>query len=104
MGAAERDEHQRHAFRDHLTAQATAEFVIVDESSTNLNLTPRYARAPRSQRANGSVPRNTPPTTTVIAAMSRHGMGPALTILGATDRAAVAVYVEQVCGPSVVAG
>lgn len=104
MGATERDEHQRHAFRDHLTTQAAADFVVVDESSTNLNLTPRYARAPRNQRAYGSAPRTTPPTTTLIAAMSRHGMGPALTVPGATDRAAFEVYVEQVLGPSLVAG
>lgn len=104
MGAAERDEHQRQSFRDHLSVQAAADFVIVDESSTNLNLTPRYARAPSNQRAYGSVPRNTPPNTTLIAAMSRHGMGPALTVPGATDRVTFEVYVEQILGPSLVAG
>lgn len=33
--------------------------MIIDESGANLNLTRRYARAPRDQRAYGGVPRNT---------------------------------------------
>jgi transposase len=76
----------------------------VDESGTNLNLTPRYARAPRNQRAVGSVPRNTPPNTTLITSVSLSGMGPALTLRGAMDTAAFEVYIEQVVGPSLVPG
>lgn len=34
-----------------------------------------------------AVPRNTPPNTTLIAALSLAGMGPALTLRGATDTA-----------------
>jgi transposase len=74
--------------------------VIVDESGTNLNLTPRYARAPRGQRANGQVPRNTPPNTTLIAALTTSGMGPAMTLSGATDTAAFEIYVTHVLAPS----
>lgn len=76
------------------------EFVIVDETGSNLNLTPRYARAPRGMRAVGSVPRNTPPNTTLIAAMSTAGMGAAMVLEGATDAAAFEVYVRQFLVPT----
>lgn len=104
LGASERDDEQRRAFRQQLRTRPASAFVIVDESGTNLNLTPRYARAPRGQRAYGTVPRNTPPNTTVIAAMTMEGMGPAMTLPGATDTAAFVVYVEQFLVPSLVAG
>ena len=100
LGAAERDEAQRQAFRDRLTTRLAADFVIVDESGTNLNLTPRYARAPCGQRAYGQVPRNTPPNTTLIAALTMSGMGPAMVMSGATDTAAFEVYVTHFLAPS----
>jgi transposase len=81
-------------------ATRTADFVIVDESGTNLNLTPRYARAPPGQRAYGQVPRNTPPNTTLIAALTTTGMGPAMTLSGATDTAAFQLYVAHFLAPS----
>lgn len=74
--------------------------MIVDESGTNLNLTPRYARAPCGQRAYGQVPRNTPPNTTLIAALTMSGMGPAMVMSGATDTAAFEVYVTHFLAPS----
>ncbi len=74
--------------------------MIVDESGTNLNLTPRYARAPRGQRAYGQVPRNTPPNTTLIATLTMSGMGPAMVMSGATDTAAFEVYVTHFLAPS----
>ena len=74
--------------------------MIVDESGTNLNLTPRYARAPCGQRAYGQVPRNTPPNTTLSAALTMSGMGPAMVMSGATDTAAFEVYVTHFLAPS----
>ena len=100
LGAAERDAQQRQVLRDQLTTRTAADVVIVDERGTNLNLTPRYARAPRGQRAYGQVPRTTPPTTTVIAALTTTGMGPAMTLRGATDTAAFAIYVTHFLPPS----
>jgi transposase len=100
LGASERDEAQREAFRGQLGIRAAADFVIVDESGTNLNLTPLYARAPRGERAYGQVPRNTPKNTTLIAALTPAGMGPAMTLEGATDTAAFVAYIEQVLAPS----
>lgn len=104
LGAAERDEPQREAFRRRIADRDATDFVIVDESGTNLNLTPRYARAPRGERAYGSVPRNTPPNTTLIASLTTAGMGPAMLLPGATDTAAFEVYIAQVLAPSLVPG
>jgi len=67
-------------------------------------LTPRYARAPRTERASGHVPRNTPPNTTVIASLTVDGMGPAMVLPGATDRLAFEAYVRHVLAPSLRAG
>ena len=67
-------------------------------------MTPRYARAPRGQRAAGHVPRNTPPNTTVIAALTAAGMGPAMTLRGATDTAAFDLYSRHVLAPSLQPG
>ena len=100
LGASERDEAHRQAFREQLATRAAAAFVIVDESGTNLNLTPRYARAPRGARAYGQIPRNTPKNTTLIASLTLAGMGPAMTLEGATDTAAFVAYVEQVLAPA----
>jgi transposase len=100
LAASERDEAQRQAFREQLGPRAAAALVIVDESGTNLNLTPLYARAPRGARVYGQVPRNTPKNTTLIASLTWAGMGPAMTLAGATDTAAFVAYLEQVFAPT----
>jgi transposase len=104
VGASERNEEHRQAYREQIRRQAADEFVIVDESGTNLNLTPLYARAPRGQRAYGAVPRNTPPNTTLIAALTTAGMGPAMLLEGATDTVAFEAYVEAFLTPSLAPG
>ncbi len=87
-----------------LSERAASDFVIVDEMGSNLNLTPRYARAPQGERAFGTVSRNTPPNTTLIAALSVEGMGAAMVVEGATDTAAFEVYVEHFLVPTLQAG
>ncbi len=104
LRAAERDEAQRRAYRERIGARLADEFVIVDELGSNLNLTPLYARAPRGQRAVGTVPRNTPPNTTLIASLTTAGMGPARLLDGAADTFAFEAYVEQVLAPSLLPG
>jgi transposase len=104
LGATERDEERRQAVRAQLTTRTAADVVIVDESGTNLNRTPRYARAPRGQRASGKVPRTTPPNLTLSAAMTTAGMGPAMTVPGATDTAAFEVDIAHVLAPTLPPG
>jgi transposase len=98
--ASERDEAARQTFRERIAQRSASDFVIFDECGSNINLTPRYARAPHNQRAYGSIPRNTPASTTLMACLSLSGIGPALILEGATDRLAMEAYVEQILAPS----
>jgi transposase len=74
--------------------------VFVDESGTNLAMTPRYGRAPRGQRAVGAAPRNHGKNTTLVAALSLDGMTAAMTVEGAMDRAAFDAFVAKALIPS----
>jgi transposase len=100
MGAAERDEEARSEYRGRVKGHQASGFVVVDECGSNVNLTPRYARAPRGKRAYGKAPRNTEANTTLIASITTEGMGPAMLLTGATDTAAFEVYIEKVLVPS----
>jgi hypothetical protein len=58
LAATERDEKARGAWRERLSGIDPARLVFVDESSTNIALSPRYGRAPKGERAFGKAPRN----------------------------------------------
>lgn len=104
LAAAERNEAARDAYRTRVAARVAADFVVVDECGSNINLTPRYGRAPRGQRATGRVPRNTERNTTLIAALTTTGMGAAMLLEGATDTAAFEIYVEHFLLPTLAPG
>lgn len=74
--------------------------VFVDEMGTNTSLSPVYAWAKKGQRALCSVPRNRGKNTTVLSSMSVRGMGPSLTVEGATTSAVFEAYVDQVLAPT----
>ena len=74
--------------------------LFVDEMGTNTSLSPAYAWAKKGQRAYCSVPRNRGANTTVLSSMSAGGMGPSLTVEGATTSAVFEAYVEQVLAPT----
>jgi transposase len=74
--------------------------VFVDECGSNIALTPIYARAPKEERATGSLPRNRGKNTTLIASLSLEGMGAAMILEGSTTAAAFEIYVEQLLVPS----
>lgn len=78
--------------------------VFVDESGTQTNMTPRYSRAPRGQRAYGAAPRNHGKNTTLIAALSTQGMGAAMTLEGAADADAFVAYLTAVLVPTLMPG
>jgi transposase len=83
-----------------VTALDPADFVFVDETGANRGMTPRYARAPRGERARGRAPAQRGTNVTLVAALSLDGIGPALTLGGALDRAACEVYVRDLLAPS----
>lgn len=74
--------------------------VFVDEMGSNISLSPLYAWAPRGVRALCSVPRNRGSNTTVLSSMTLEGMGPSLTVEGATTSVVFEAYVEQVLAPT----
>ncbi len=97
MGALERDEWLRAAWRVTLAREiATERLVFVDEMGTNTSLHPLYAWSPRGERARCSVPRNRGPnTTTLLASMTAEGMGPCLAVEGAITRLVFEAYTSR---------
>ena len=77
LGATERDEVAWVAYREQIKQLDANQIVVVDECGSHIALTPLYARAPKGKRAYGSVPRNRGKNVTLIAALSRQGMGAA---------------------------
>jgi transposase len=78
--------------------------LFVDESSTNIALTPRYGRAPRGERARGRVPRNWGKNVTLISSITLEGMGPSMSIEGPSDTDSFGIYVREILAPKLKAG
>jgi transposase len=75
-------------------------FKFIDESGVNLAMTRLYGRAPRGERARGSVPINYGSNLTIIGAMGRSGLDALMTVDGATDGDIFRVYVGEVLCPT----
>jgi transposase len=67
-------------------------------------MTRRYGRAPRGERAYGSVPRNRGKNTTLLASMSLEGIGAAMAVEGSTTQKVFEAYVERFLAPTLKAG
>ncbi len=78
--------------------------VFVDESSTNTTFTPRYARAPKGERAHGKAPRNWDKNVTLISSTTLEGMGPSMSIEGSSDTVSFGIYMREILAPSLRAG
>lgn len=74
--------------------------IFVDESSTNVSLTPRYARAPKGERAYGKAPRNWGKNVTLISSITLEGMGPSMSIEGSSDTESFGLYMRNVLAPT----
>ena len=83
-----------------MAALRSQDLVFVDETSTHTALTRRRARAPRGQRAVGSVPRNHGDNVTLLAVLTPEGIGPALSLTGGVTGAAFATYAARLLAPS----
>jgi len=72
----------------------------VDECSTNIALTTRYARAPRGQRARGSAPRNWGKNVTLISSITLDGgIGPSLSMEGSSDGESFGLFLREMLCP-----
>jgi hypothetical protein len=65
IGATERNEEQRATWRANASKIPAEDLVFIDETGSNIALTPLYARAPKGERARGKVPRNRGKNTTL---------------------------------------
>jgi len=74
--------------------------VFVDECGSHVALTPRYAWAPRGERASGAVPHRRGQNLTLIAALTPAGLTAAMTLDGATDALAFAAYIGELLVPT----
>jgi hypothetical protein len=105
VGASERDEFLRVAWRSLVAREIHAEqLVFVDEMGANISLAPLYAWSRRGERVFGSVPRNWGKNVTLLASMSLEGMGPCLAVEGSTTTVVFEAYLKQVLVPSLQAG
>ena len=102
--AAERDEAKRAAWRAEAAGLDPATLVFLDERGTHVAMTPRYARAPRGERAYGRVPHNWGDNVTLVATLTPHGPGPAMTPTGALAGPAFLAYVRALLVPALVPG
>ena len=74
VGASERDEAARSAWREKVRGLDPNKLRFVDECGTNISLTTLYARAPKGERALGKAPRNWGKNLTLIASLSLEGL------------------------------
>jgi transposase len=94
MASSERDERRRRSFARHVGSIVSERFVFVDECSTNISLSPIYARAPKGERARGKAPRNWGKNVSLVCAIDSGGVKPSMSVEGAVDGRAFEAYVE----------
>jgi transposase len=105
LGAGERDEFLRAAWRLLVAGKVDAErLVFVDEMGTDVSLSPLYAWSPKGQRTFGSAPRNWGKNVTLLASITREGLGPCLAVEGSTTREVFETYLEHVLAPTLKPG
>jgi transposase len=105
LGAGERDEFLRAAWRAVVAGQIDADrLVFVDEMGTNVSLSPLYAWSRKGERAYGSVPRNWGKNVTLLASITKEGLGECLAVEGTTTREVFEAYLERVLAPTLCPG
>ena len=104
LGAIERDEEARSAFRERLRGVDPERLIFVEESSTNIAMVPRYARAPKGERAYAKAPRNWGRNVTLISSITTEGMGPSVSIEGSPETESFSLYMRNVLIPRLRAG
>jgi transposase len=105
LGASERDEFLRAAWRLVVAGEVDAErLVFVDEMGTNVSLSPLYGWSRKGERAFSSAPRNWGRNVTLLASITRRGLGPCLAVDGSTTREVFETYLQRVLAPTLASG
>ena len=100
MRARERNEAKRAAWREAVAPIRREDLVFLDETGSHLGYTPTHAWAPRGQRAYATAPANRGENKTVVAALTRDGVGPRLRFDGAMTTARFEGYVRFLLAPT----
>jgi transposase len=101
LGAGERDEFLRAAWRLVVAGEVDAErLVFVDEMGANVSLSPLYAWSRRGLRAHAKAPRNWGKNVTLLASITRRGLGPCLAVEGSTTREVFEIYLQHILAPT----
>ena len=105
MGAGERDEFLRAAWRALVAEEVDADrLVFVDEMGANVSLSALYAWSRKGERAFGSAPRTWGKNVMLVASITEEGVGPCLVVEGSTTREVFEAYLEGVLGPTLSPG
>jgi transposase len=103
LHATERDteanQKARENYKIDITQVKPEDLVFLDESGVNIAMTRLYGRAPKGQRAFGSVPKNWDKNVTILGAMSLSGLIATMSIQSATDTPVFQTFVERVLIP-----
>jgi transposase len=100
VGAHERDETARADWRDRAATLPARKVVVLDESSTHLDMLRRYGRAPRGQRVYVKQRRNYGKNMSLLAGLRLDGMTEALVIEGAVTTPVFEAFVEYILLPT----
>jgi transposase len=100
LGASERDEAERAAWRDEVAAVRPEDLLFLDETGSHLGYTPTHAWAPRGQRARAAAPVNRGENKTVIAAVTLDGVGSFMRFDGGMTSARFEGYVRHILAPT----
>jgi transposase len=104
LRASERDEGERLLFQDRAQTIAVSRLVVIDESGSQVGMSPAYARAPAGERAYSSSPFNKGHNYSLLAALRLSGLNAPLLIEGAVNGVVFETYVRDVLGPTLQPG
>lgn len=104
LAASEQDPQARAAWRQEVALFNPEKLVFIDEAGTHTAMARGYARAPRGQRAHGSVPRNRGGNLTLLAALSKERLQAEWVIEGSVDGDVFVTWLERVLLPTLTLG
>ncbi len=104
LAASEQDPEARAAWRQAVSMLDPKKLVFIDEAGSHTAMTRTHARAPKGQRAFGSVPRNRGGNLTLLAALSKERIQAEWLIEGSVDGTVFVTWLEQVLLPTLTPG
>jgi transposase len=90
---------EREAFCQQMSTLPVERLVFLDESGVTTKMARTHARAPRGQRAYGSIPLGSWQRLTVLGALACEGLIATMSIEAATSTVVLRAYLEQVLVP-----